>query len=86
MLWTTSEVVEVSSEMAFFEHIAAVASEGARKALWEAGLREFHVVCNVVWSDPSDNEYAVGSAVPVDSERFPMLPESLRKSAEEADG
>lgn len=69
----------------FFEHIAAVAHEGARKALLEAGLLSFHVVCNVVWHDPSDNEFAVGSAAPPDPGRFPMLAESLRVSAEEAD-
>lgn len=70
-------------EQTGLENLAAAAVEAASKVLSDAGLRDFEVVVNVAWLDPSDNEYAMGTAA---SSRLPMLADSLRQSAEEVEG
>ena len=67
-----------------FESVAADALRAAQKALEAHGLENAGIVVNVAWRDPTGRqEFAVGTVAPETS--YPMLADSLRRSAEEVE-
>ena len=68
-----------------FEAVAILAVDGVKEAI-EGILTDDDpiVVVTVAWRAPSGDPYVIGTAVP-DDHGHPLLADSLRQSADEAD-
>lgn len=68
-----------------FETIAHLALEGARRGVGGTLIDEEPViVVTVAWRAPDGGHYVIGSAIP-DHHDHPLLADSLRQSADEAE-